>query len=100
MDTQSRRLCPLMRPCLPAQAGSDTGQTFGACHYPAGKTLKSNRLWKVSRVLLGVWFTIYLVGTAAATRYISSKLRKRPYNTYKFANLLLLWQVQISSLGF
>ena len=40
-----------------------------------------------------MWYTIYLVGTAAATRIISAMLRKRPYNAYKFGNLLLLWQV-------
>lgn len=59
----------------------------------AGKKLRSNRAWHVFRVLLGIWLIIYLMGTAAAVRITSSVLRKRPYNTYKFANLLLLWQV-------
>ena len=74
-------------------AGNSQGTTEGPCHYPPGRNLKTNTLWSTMRILLGVWFTIYLVTTAASTRFISSMLRKRPYNTYKFANLLLLWQV-------
>jgi hypothetical protein len=58
--------------------------------YPYQPTKK----YVVVRFIWGTWLILYLIGSGALSRAASAMLHTQPYNTYKFANLLIMWQVE------
>ena len=53
----------------------------------------SSLRWIIVRIIWATWLVCYLSWVAVFARVASGKLRRHPYSEYKFANLLMLWQV-------
>jgi hypothetical protein len=53
--------------------------------------------YAVVMIIWATWLVVYLITSAIMSRLASHRLRGHPYSEFKFANLLMLWQVCTSN---